>query len=167
MTLTQTWLSAGNRFDDLDLWDRLCHYLELQPGKSSYVRTIPSQLAPLLYDSAGAKAQRNIWERYEVCPVFFLKERGWCLHTDWAQRLDLIRSQNTPELINHIRLILTKRKSKFIQRRTTGVRDLFVCELCRQRAETSMHIIHASTCLITELSQRIRDLEQSINAQKQ
>ena len=83
MSITHTWLNQGHRFEDVVIWDRLCHWLDLQPGKSAYVRDVPQEWAPLLCASQGARRQRDVWDLFELCSVFFLKERGWCLHTDW------------------------------------------------------------------------------------
>jgi hypothetical protein len=155
MSITQHWLAQGNRFDDLDLWDKLCHYLDLQPGKAAYLRDIPTQYAPLLYDSQGARRQRETWDAFELCPVFFLRERGWCLHTDWSQRLDLLKQKDPNAVASHLSIIVTKRESKFIKRVTTGKTDIFVCDLCRARGATVRAITHLPSCLIAELRARI------------
>ncbi len=155
MSVTHTWLAQGNRFDDLALWEKLCIWLELQVGKSAYVRDVPPGYAPLLYDSHGARYQRDTWERFELCPVFFLRERGWCLHTDWDRRLALIQANDPAGIAGHLRSVITKREAKFVKRLTTGLAELYVCDLCHARGATARAISHQSTCLIAELRGRI------------
>ena len=159
MSITQNWLAQGNRFDDIALWERLCFYLDLQPGKSAYVRDLPAQFAPLLYDSHGAQQQRDNWDRFEICPVFFLRERGWCLHTDWVQRLALLRSKDATAIATQLRMTVTKREAKFVRRMTTGVAEVAVCDLCRARGATPRAITHQPSCLIATLRGRIAEVE--------
>ena len=155
MSITQTWLDQGHRFDDLAAWDKLCHWLDLRPGKSAYVRDVREEWAPLLYDSRGARHQRDTWDRLELCPVFFVRERGWCLHTDWLQRLTLLQTKDATAIATHLSVTVTKREAKFIKRLTTGVADVYVCDLCRARGATARAIVHLPSCLIAEMRVRI------------
>jgi hypothetical protein len=158
VSITQTWLAQGHHFDDVALWDRLCHWLDLQTGKCAYLRAIPSGWAPLLYDSQGARRLREAWDRYELSPVFFVRERGWCLHTDWFKRLELLRSKDPLSIADHLSSTVTRREAKFLRRMTTGAEEVFVCEICKARDTTARTVSHQPSYLIMELHARITAL---------
>jgi len=75
-----------------------------------------------------------------------------------AQRLTFLRAKDLGAIASHLSSTVTRRAAKYVKRMTTGMADVFICELCRGRGATARAIIHQPSCLIAELRARIEAL---------
>lgn len=131
LTQAQKWLAAGYRYEDVDLWQELCEFLE----EHGLVLTanLPSRLAPLVFRDPENTYLVWLRDNYLV-PVAHLTGRsreggnGWRVRLDWREHLDVMRH---PE---PTRLLAWWRELEPVLRRT-----------CLKRAENAKVMVYDTT----------------------
>lgn len=78
-------------YDDLDIWQALCEWLERQARQAAYPPDVPDPFTHLTYIGGNSDADAARKVRYRYGLIFYESGWGWRLHADWRDRLARLR----------------------------------------------------------------------------
>jgi hypothetical protein len=163
----QEWLALGHRYDDVNLWEKLCQWLDAQLGKRAYESQFPQHLCYLVVKSTENTYCTWLFDHF-LMPIFYKSGTGWRLKRDWQDRIAVMRSPTPQKLLTWMAETQdTWYKTYMLNPRSD---DRFYCLMCQQeyvspfpllffRDDDLKRVRHLNNCGMTKIQARITQLK--------